>query len=373
MGFCWSCVRISSYVLVAFVAVLFFFHLECTREREEAKLEKQSIKTEFRPDETDVKDYQMKFALRGAKFEVEVSLLMTLAPCPLKKFLLFACGKDRTRTKKKDYSAEVRDENGKVVENYENQHSHESIDIVDARKRDFGDFHDSGFTLIKLEEDIEVTDWRTPASQSEDAEIRKFHRVMEPHIRKLYPDVKRMVWTYNVVRGGDGALDQPRAVDGPHLDYHQNDTERTKFHDKHGLGYCPDDCEARLLLGQKNGDQGEFKVLLGIWKPIHPQKICDFPLALVDARTFQPEDQGLNKIHFSLGFGSVHILGGQVHHNPKQQWAYFPFQSTSEVLVFHQYSKDRLFANPHSSFHNKNCPEGTEERVSVEMRLALFF
>ena len=101
MGFCWSCVRISSYVLVAFLAVLFFFHLECTKEKEEAKLEKKSIKTEFRPDETDVNDYQMKFTPAGAVMEVHFNLLVTLMPCPVKKFFLFACGKDRTETKKR--------------------------------------------------------------------------------------------------------------------------------------------------------------------------------------------------------------------------------------------------------------------------------
>ena len=105
MGFCWSFVRITSYVSVALVAVLFFFHLECTKEREEAELEKKSIKTVFRPDETDVNDYPMKFSPKGAMedLEVHLSLLVTLMPCPLKKFYLFACGKDRTVTKKKDY------------------------------------------------------------------------------------------------------------------------------------------------------------------------------------------------------------------------------------------------------------------------------
>merc|ERR1712012_1442200 len=115
------------------------------------------------------------------------------------------------------------------------------------------------------------------------------------------------------------------------------------------------------------------QVMPPCWKPIHPQKVCDFPLAVVDARTFRAEDLVLNKLHVSLGFATTHLLGGLVHHDPRHEWAYFPFQSTSEVLVFHQYSKDKLFANPHSSFHNRNCPEATEERVSVEMRLALFF
>ena len=369
MGFCWSCLRVSTYVFVALVAVLFFFHLECQKEREEAELEKKSVKTDFRPDQTDVSNYQMNFAPPGVlSQDNHISLLMTLVPCPLKKLFLFACGKDRTAAMTKQYIVTDQDGNTKAFEK-----NLKSINIADARKKDFGDFHESGFTLIKLEEDIDITDWRTPVSQNEDAEIKKFHSVMEPHIKKLYPDLKRMVWTYNVVRGGDRLMDQPKAVDLPHLDYHQNDTERRAFHDEHGLGFCPDPCEGRLLLGENNDERGEFKVLLGIWKPIHPQKVCDFPLAVVDARTLRAEDQALNKLHFGLGFTTIHILGGLVHYDPRHEWAYFPFQSTNEVLVFHQYSKDKLFANPHSSFHNRNCPAATEERVSVEMRLALFF
>ena len=132
MGFCWSCVRISSYVLVAFVAVLFFFHLECTKEREEAKLEKKGITNEFKPEETDVNDYQMKFSPKGVNVEVRISLLMTFAPCPLKKLFLFACGQDRTATKNKDYAAEVRDENGEWMRLDYKKGDGEA----DARKRD---------------------------------------------------------------------------------------------------------------------------------------------------------------------------------------------------------------------------------------------
>ena len=53
---------------------------------------------------------------------------------------------------------------------------------------------------------------------------------MDPYIQKLYPDVKKIYWTYNVVRGGDKLGDQPRALGGPHLDYHQNDSLRLEFH-----------------------------------------------------------------------------------------------------------------------------------------------
>ena len=151
----------------------------------------KSVKTDFRPDQTDVSNYQMNFAPPGVlSQDNHISLLMTLVPCPLKKLFLFACGKDRTATKTNQYVVTDQDGNTKAFEK-----NLKSINIADARKKDFGDFHESGFTLIKLEEDIDITDWRTPVSQNEDAEIKKFHSVMEPHIKKFYPDLKRMVWT----------------------------------------------------------------------------------------------------------------------------------------------------------------------------------
>jgi len=354
------------------MAVLFYFHLECVKEREDKQAEKDILVVEFKPDETDVTNYPMVFSPHGAEYNVNINFFMTVMPCPLKKMLLFVCGEDRSATKKKEYSmGPIKDKDGNVIElNPEDKSNHVNITIHDARKMSFGGFHESGFTLVKLEEELDIIDWRTAG---EGAQIQKFHRAMEPHIKKMYPNVKRMQWTYNVVRGGDGVLDQPRAVDVVHIDYHQNHTEKVKFHEEFTVGFCPDPCEAKIMLGQEDNQDGEFKILLGVWKPIHPAEVCDFPLAMIDARTFNPEDQGLSKNHFSLGFGDTHILGGLISHSPAQRWAYYPFQTTKEVLIFHQYSKDKFFANPHSSFHNTNCPKGVEERVSVEMRLALYF
>ena len=52
---------------------------------------------------------------------------------------------------------------------------------------------------------------------------------MNPHLQKLYPKVKKIHWTYNVVRGGNKFGDHPRAA-GPHLDYYQDDKMRLEFH-----------------------------------------------------------------------------------------------------------------------------------------------
>ena len=121
---------------------------------------------------------------------------------------------------------------------------------------------------------------------------------------------------------------------------------------------------------QKSATNGYF---LGLWKPLSPEKICDFPLAVMDASTFQKEDQNINKVSMNFGWFVTNIFGGGITHNPEQKWYYFAWQTPKEVLIFHQYSKGKFFANPHTSFFNENCPQDTEERVSVEMRLALFF
>ena len=134
------------------------------------------------------------------------------------------------------------------------------------------------------------------------------------------------------------------------------------------------DSEATLMMGEKDDADSKLGVILGVWKPILPTKeICDFPLAVMDARTFEPEHQLINKLHLNLGIFTFHNLNGAISYCPTQKWFYYSFQTTRQVLVFHQYSKGRFFANPHTSFLNTNCPEGSEPRVSVEIRVGLYF
>ena len=137
-------------------------------------------------------------------------ILDQIAPCALTK-LIFHLGR-------KDY--------GKPDETY-------NVTIHDARKTQFGGFHETGFTLIEVEDNIETTDWRTNGVTNMDADIKKFHHQMEPHLMALYPETKRIQWASNVVRGGGQWGDQPKAVGGPHLDYHQNNTERVIFHQEY--------------------------------------------------------------------------------------------------------------------------------------------
>ena len=105
---------------------------------------------------------------------------------------------------------------------------------------------------------------------------------MNQHLKKLYPNVKRILWTTNLVRGGDKIGDQPTAP-APHLDYHQNDEERVKFHKEHPMfdSYIVDPrnlmdyslVEPGILLGLQDTEESKLGVLLGVWKPLYPTKV----------------------------------------------------------------------------------------------------
>ena len=131
--------------------------------------------------------------------------------------------------------------------------------------------------------------------------------------------------------------------------------------------------EPHYLMGDMDDDDSKLGALLGIWKPISRSKVCDFPLAVMDARSIKSDEFCPVKNSINFGLFTFNNLASGIVNSPEQNWYYYSFQNTHEVLVFHQYSRDKLFANPHTSFFNKNCPEDTEPRISVEIRLALFF
>ena len=71
-------------------------------------------------------------------------------------------------------------------------------------------------------------------------------------------------------------------------------------------------------------------------------QIMDYPLAVMDARTFSKENEVPNNLHMNFGFFTFHNLGAVISHDPKQKWYYYSKQNTKEVLVFHQYTKVSL-------------------------------
>lgn len=341
----------SGALLFSLLAVLASLQLECYRERDE-RVRGQV----FQPGLTEVVDLPLCFCTQGRdqkKVAGIDSILESVTPCAVTRVMAYLG----------------------IIE-YEKCEDVHNVTIHDARKTQINGFHESGFTLIELEEDVQITDWRTNAAIDKTAEINKFYQQMEPHLRKLYPETKRIKWTSNIVRGGDKLGDHPPLLGIPHLDFHPNNTERVIFHDSYpnptSGGLIPE-FETNLLMGSGDSAEDSLRVLLGVWKPLHPAAVCDLPLAVMDAATFQQEQLQRRFLHINFGVFTYHNLNGAISYSPSQNWAYYSFQTAKEVLIFHHYSKDRWMVNPHTSFSNRNCPPGTEARVSVEIRVALYY
>jgi len=357
MGLCRSCLTFSGYATVVLASVLVFFHLECRREKEEEL--KNKTNPEFLPELTDC-SVSLGFTKKGQDVELRMGMeyiLVQSSPCAVNKLVLHL-GTFLGGSNAGDFK--------------ESSQKH-NVMILDARRESPGTFLETGFTLITLDKEPVTTDWRTTFYQNATPDIIQFHTQMEPYIMELYPKTKKMLWAFNAVRGGDRFGDQPRAVGGPHLDYYQDDEARIEFH-KEFPEFEDSRSEAKLMMEKLDDEDHKLGVILGVWKPLSPEKVCDYPLALMDARTFQPENLSKNKLHINFMPGvTFHNLNGAVSYSEDQKWYYYPYQTPLEVLIFHQYSKGKWLNNPHTSFLNKNCPKDSEERISVELRVGLFF
>ena len=148
MGCCGTCFRYSIYILGAVIAILAYFHLECVREKESedfAKEHKQSC--DFNPELTNV-ETTLNFTVKSDNYEIFIGpeyVLKTFAPCAVVKLISYAYYTIHKVTSGKP------DNNGET--------NRQKVMIHDARKTLFGDFHETGFTLIKLQEEITTKDW----------------------------------------------------------------------------------------------------------------------------------------------------------------------------------------------------------------------
>jgi len=253
----------------------------------------------------------------------------------------------------------------------------ENVTIYDARGKDFS-FHETGFTLYKMPRPSSTTNWRSAT------DIKQFQAEMEPFLREQVPGAKRFEWTYNLVRGGNNLNDQPIIPDGIHLDYTQNDTTREQFYSQYPL-LNDEEVTTQLpfLLGHNDTVTEKLAMVLGVWKPIHmTSPVCDHPLAIMDARTFSPDDErplGLHVKFFRFSFKTLkvyilaaHSVISNIVHRASQRWWYYSMQRTDEVLVFTHYTRGKHFATPHGTFTNPHCTRDMDTRRSVEMRVGVF-
>merc|ERR1711983_5919 len=357
MGWCLSLLKVLLYTSATLGVILIYFHIECQREKEAKAMDR--FNEVYKPDKTDI-ETKLPFLKKGTgAYELSLGpefILTQICPCAILKMI--------TKVR------HIINGHGDLDHMVRLQENH-TVTILDARKHKPGTFSEAGFTLVKLDEEPGTKNWRHGSQ-----DIHLFQEMMNPHLMKLYPETKKILWLNNVVRGGDKPLDQP-AAPAPHLDYYQDDEARLEFHKTNpliDLKYSEKNVsENHVLTGYYDTEDLKVGVMLGVWKPLSPTQICDKPLAVMDARTFTKE----NEVHFGTHINFVafmfHSLGAGIIFDTMQQWYYYSLQTTKEVLVFHQYTKGKYFANPHTAFDNRNCPKDTENRVSVEIRVALFF
>jgi len=182
MGCCETFLKICLYTITTLCAVLLYFHFECLADKEER--DRDMFNDVYIPDQTDCIAEQ-PFVKISEKEVIQFIGLETIfiqsLPCSVVKMIAFI----------------KQDMLGYVSDDPKNNPAFEfrNVTIFDARKQSPGTFDETGFTLIELDKLPETTDW---SMGTQDA--HHFHKQMEPHILKLYPQTKKMIWLNNVER-----------------------------------------------------------------------------------------------------------------------------------------------------------------------------
>ena len=70
-------------------------------------------------------------------------------------------------------------------------------------------------------------------------------------------------------------LSVPLRAPAPHLDIHQDDGERRRFRHQFGVPEFPgsDKLEPNVLNGDLDTEDERLGVILGLWKPLHPDHV----------------------------------------------------------------------------------------------------
>lgn len=240
------------------------------------------------------------------------------------------------------------------------------VKVLDARKRKSLTYEKQGFVLLPFKST--VTDWRSHEG------IQAYKKELEVFLKKLHPQMQRVVFTNFVHRGGRRQT-RP-ATNKPHLDNYQNKTEVLKIADTRGGGKWMREEVAIMRDGARDGFSP--RIMLGLWKPVDMSSpVCDFPLMMMDASRFREKDQVRNLQHFNHAVNGkrVHVtnLAARAKFAADQRWYYFHEQKEDELTVFRHFTFDYFFANVHGAFKQRNCPEGAETRKSIETRATLYW
>ncbi len=224
------------------------------------------------------------------------------------------------------------------------------IEILDARNRDTA-YDQQGFKLVPFTS--EAADVTTPDGQV------IFEAELEALIRAEHPEAKKVSFIPFLTRGGDVA--NPPALNALHLDWFQDDAARNAFN------------------GHETVEEDGLRLhrMIGVWKPINMHTpVYDYPLFFLDASTFRAEHEVPMQQWFEHEVDgemeAVKNLGAHLRHDPGHRYFYFSDMTTHELVLFHHYSADRLFANVHGAFFQEGLPAGHDTRRSIEGRVLIW-
>ena len=158
MGLCSFLFKTTGCVLVAILAVLAYFVFDCYG-RNHAQ-EECPFNDHFDREATDLHNIPIPFTTKGQVSHGHLGLDflgMQTEWCVLSKIVYLISAKTTHKT-----NPQMR-----------------NISFWDARKHKPGSFHETGFTLLKLEKMPETTDWETSGLHDPvNADVVKFHRQM---------------------------------------------------------------------------------------------------------------------------------------------------------------------------------------------------
>lgn len=172
MGVCRFLFKSVSYSFVAFSGILAYFHFtQCLNEKTRPDFDP------FDPKLTDAHT-ELGFAKKGGPelYEYKAGLFYALfsqwCPCALRKLGEFLQAEDP----------------------HKNDNETHKLIIHDARKAKKS-FKEAGFTLIEFEKESETVDFRTPLQNDPNADIQKFQKELEPHIKSTSQKLARVFLT----------------------------------------------------------------------------------------------------------------------------------------------------------------------------------
>ena len=194
------------------------------------------------------------------------------------------------------------------------------------------------------------------ARQSELDELRK---EVEALIKKESGGTRVHIFDHTLRSGNHGER-QEKLIREPVISAHNDYTEWSGPQRVRDL--LPD--EAETLLKKRFA-------IIQVWRAINKPIESD-PLAMVDARTIEPQDLLVAERRYPNRVGQTYRLA----YNPKHRWIYFPKMARDEAFVFKVYdsAKDgRARFTAHTAFVDPTTPPNAEPRQSIEMRALVFF